>query len=167
MVECFALCFPNLLWNIKMVTLLHSPAAPFAWWSCGPEMVCNHCNWLFYCSVIWPDSDNSRSPFSLSEILLIITCVSGRVKVSWSDDVVAKHCIGPNTLFCGWRSWYDSIEVGKQCVVREVYKHLVVCFFFKGAAWGYIKSDQGVLACSMFLLEVIVTWYTGLWSHRC
>lgn len=75
------------------------------------------------------DSDSSRLPFSLFKTLLIITWLSGIVRGSWSDDVVAKHCIGLNKPFCGWRSRYNSIEGGKQCVIGEVYEHFVVCFF--------------------------------------
>lgn len=97
----FTFRFPNLQWNIKLVTLFHPPAAPFDLWSCEPEMIYNcHNYWLFFfCAVIWLDSDNSRLSFLLSKIVLIVTWVSGIVKSFWSEDVVAKHFIGPNTPF--------------------------------------------------------------------
>lgn len=136
---------------------------------CGPELICNYCNyWLFSCSVIWPDSNDLRLPSSLSGILLTIAWVSAIVTGSWSGDVVAKRCAGPNTPFCRWRSWYDSRKLEKQCVIREVCEQPLGFFFFfcKGAAWCDIKSDQGVVACSM-LLEAVLIWFTGLWSQEC
>lgn len=164
----FAFRFPNLQWNIKLVTLFTHQLHPLIYGLVNQKLSITAViiGFFFFCGVIWLDSDNSRLSVSLSKIVLTVTWVSGIVKSSWSEYVVAKHFIGPNTPFCGWRSWYDSIEVGEQCVIREVYEQ-PVGFFCKGAAWCYIKSDQGVLACSMFLLEVIVIWYTGLWSYRC
>ena len=45
--------------------------------------------------MIQPASKDSVSLLARSEVLLIIAGVSDVVKASWSDDVVAKPCIGP------------------------------------------------------------------------
>lgn len=76
-----------------------------------------------------PDSDSSRSPFSLFKTLLIITWPRGIVRGSWADDVVAKHCIGLNKPFCGWRSRYNSIG-GESSVWLERFMNTLWCVFF-------------------------------------
>lgn len=127
--------------------------------------MCTHCNsWLLQSGVVrfWQLRVVLLPFFITHYVILTVTQVCGVVKDSLSDDVVVLLALTPCSA-CGEAD--TTAQKRESRVWPERFIKVLWGFFIRVLLVLHHITDQGALACSVFLLEETMIRYTSLWSH--